>query len=303
MIDLVVPPGLPPMRLDRFVADRIAGASRRRLRGAAFRLNGRPAKPATPVKPGDIVSIPDVLAPTGDLQPNPEPKLPILHQDIDLVAIDKPPGLASVALRADELETVANFLLAAFPETRTAGRPLEAGLLHRLDHDTSGVLVAALNADAYANLRRQFSSRRVEKEYVALVVGDVGEARRIDAPIAHDRRHQDRMIVCAEARRAQDLRARPASTRLRPVVRYGRATLVQVSMRTGVRHQIRVHLAFAGHPILGDRIYGAPAENLIRRHALHACRVKLAHPTSGEPLTIESRLPPDFEAALKRLKK
>jgi 23S rRNA pseudouridine1911/1915/1917 synthase len=134
------------------------------------------------------------LLPLGD---RPQPvalSLPILYSDEALVAVDKRPGLASVALRADQLDTVANFLVAAFPETRNAGNPLEGGLVHRLDHDTSGVLVAARSPQAYAELRRQFSGKSVEKQRAVECWCSATSPRPAgaDASIAHDRRHPER---------------------------------------------------------------------------------------------------------------
>lgn len=301
-IDLVVPQDSPSLRLDRFVAENLPGASRRRLHGLAVRLNGRPAKLAATVRPGDVISLPDDALP-GELHPNAEIALPILYQDEALVAVDKRPGMSSVALAANDTDTAANFIIAAFPEAAAAGGPLEGGMVHRLDLDTSGVLVAARSAAAYADLRRQFAEHRVAKAYMAMVVGDVAEAGRVEVAIAHDRRHRERMIACVDPAVAERLGARPAATRYQPVVRYGRLTLVRAEIRTGVRHQVRVHLAGIGHPIAGDALYGMGRSPWIERQALHASRVSLAHPVTGRPLEIESPLPADFEAALRKVDK
>lgn len=302
-VELVVPADCPPSRLDRFVADTLPGVSRRRLHGIAVRLNGRPAKLAATVRPGDVVTLPDDAFPGGVLRPNAGLALPILYQDEALVAVDKRAGMSSVALEAGEEDTVANFIVAAFPETAGVGAPLEAGLVHRLDRDTSGILLAARSPESYAELRRQFSAHRVAKAYLAIVLGDVAEGGSVEVPIAHDRRHRERMIACPEAASAQRRGARPAATRYQPVVRYGRATLVRAEMRTGVRHQVRVHLASIGHPIAGDALYGMGPSPWIERQALHASRVSLTHPIGGAALEIESPLPGDFEAALRRIEK
>ena len=302
-VDLVVPPTCPSMRLDQFVASQLPGASRRRLRDVDLRVNGRPAKNATLVRPGDVVSVPESLVAAPELCPNPDLAVAILHQDDALVAVDKPAGMQSVALRAEETDTLANFLVAAFPEVRGFGDPLEGGLAHRLDAETSGILLAARTSPAHAELRRQFAAHEVRKEYLALVTGDVSTPGHVDAPIAHDRRRPARMRPCEDAPTAERLRARPALTNYVPVLRYGRETLLRVRMRTGVRHQVRVHLATIGHPIVGDALYGgAERHRWITRQALHASRVELRHPSTGETLALDCALPADFEAALRRLK-
>lgn len=300
-IDLVVPADCPAMRLDQFVVREVPGTSRRHLRDVALRLNGRLARHSAQVHPGDIVSVPEELLATPELAANAALSLPILYGDSDLLAVDKPAGVASVALRADDTQTVASFLVGAYPETRAAGGPLEGGLVHRLDHETSGVLLAARSAEAYGALRQQFSSHAVEKTYLALVLGDVPEEGEVELPIAHDPRRAERMVACRDAATAEKLGARPARTHYRPIVRYQRATLLRVAMRSGVRHQVRVHLAAIEHPIAGDRLYGAAA-TMIARQALHASRIRLRHPRSGEALEIESPIPPEFEAAMKRLR-
>jgi len=301
--DLVVPGDCPPMRLDQFVAAHLPGASRRRVRGQDLRLNGRRARPATPVHPGDVVTVPDALAGEARLEGAPQPELSVLFEDDCIVAVDKPAGMQSVALRPEDAGTVANFLVWAFPDTRDAGGALEGGLVHRLDQGTSGVLVAARTPAAYAALRAQFAAHRVEKDYLALVEGGVAEAGRIDVPIAHDRRQRERMVACDDAGSAERLAARPASTEYLPVVRYARETLLRIRMRSGVRHQVRVHLASIGHPIVGDMLYGSGRPHRwVRRLALHASRVRLHHPRRGETLEIESRLPTDLETAFRQLR-
>lgn len=301
-LELVVPPDCLPQRLDRFVAENLAGASRRRLHGVAVRLNGRPAKLAATVRPGDVITLPDDAL-RGELQANAGLALPILYEDEALVAVDKRAGMSSVALDASDVDTVANFVIGRFPEAVSAGGPFEGGLVHRLDLDTSGVLLAARTAAAYADLRRQFAAHLVLKTYMAIVLGDVSEEGHVEIAIAHDRRHRERMIACVDPAAAERLGARPASTRYQPVVRHGRATLLRVEMRTGVRHQVRVHLAGIGHPIASDALYGMGPSPWIERQALHASRVRLAHPVSGKPLEIESPLPADFESALRRVDK
>jgi 23S rRNA pseudouridine1911/1915/1917 synthase len=312
-MDLVVPADTPAMRVDRFLARCLPAASRRAVRmlAEALRINGRRVRRSAIVRPGDVITVPDALATAPAAEANSALRVEVLYEDADLVAVDKPAGISSVAVRGGSADTVASFLAARFPETRgVGGSPLEAGLVHRLDRETSGVLLAARTPAAYAGLRRQFTRRRVRKEYLALVAGDVARPATIRTPIAHDRRHPARMRVAPDPQSQEQLRARPAETAYRPEIRYGAATLLRVIIHTGVRHQIRVHLASIGHPIVGDRVYGAPAlvatpSRQLRlessaRHALHACRIEFRHPASGAALVVESPLPADFEELLRR---
>jgi 23S rRNA pseudouridine1911/1915/1917 synthase len=286
------------LRLDRFIADHTSVRTRRRtasiIAAGAVRVNGRAARKGCILRRGDVVEI-DPLA-LADVPPPPQPDLaiPILYEDDALIAVDKPAGMPSVALLAGEAGTVANFLLARAPDTAAAGRTaLEAGLVHRLDTGTSGVLLAARSAPAWRDLRAQFRRQAVRKHYLAWVDGDVTAAGVRREPIAHDPRRTHAMLACRDAARAQSLRARPALTRYRPQERRGRTTLLAVEIVTGVRHQIRVHLAAAGHPICGDALYGGSAAPRLMLHAALLC---VRHPVSRQALSIDSPLPGDFLA-------
>jgi 23S rRNA pseudouridine1911/1915/1917 synthase len=286
------------LRLDRFVADHTQVRTRRRtasiIAAGAVRVNGRAARKGCILRRGDVVEI-DPLA-LADVPPPPQADLalPILYEDDALIAVDKPSGMPSVALRAGEIGTVANFLLARAPDTAAAGRTaLEAGLVHRLDTGTSGVLLAARSAPAWRDLRAQFRRHAVRKQYLAWVDGDVAASGVRREPIAHDPRRAHAMLACRDAVQAQSLRARPALTRYRPRERRGRTTLLAVEIATGVRHQIRVHLAAAGHPVCGDALYGGSAAP---RLMLHAALLGVRHPVSRRALSIDSPPPGDFLA-------
>jgi len=301
MSDLVVPAGSTPERLDVFVARHLEGASRQRvvklIAEGAVRLNGRRRPKGALVQAGDVVSLAHDPSDQVALQANPELDIPVLYADDAVVVVDKPAGLPSHALRAAERETVANFLLARFPEMRSIGKTEgEAGLVHRLDTGTSGVLLAARTSGAYAELRRQFSEAEILKEYLALVVGDVATPGEIRTALAHDRRHRGRMRVCPDAAQAKALRARPAVTRYRPLQRTGRLTLLAVEIPTGVMHQIRAHLASIGHPIVGDALYGGSSAP---RQMLHATRITFRHPGTGRRLRVDSPLPADVELQMR----
>lgn len=299
---LTIPPDAEPVRLDVFLARHVPQCSRRTARRAisagAVRINGRRARKGDLITNRDVVQISEDLFAPQSLQPNPRLALPVLFEDDALVAVDKPAGMPSHALHPDEVDTVANFLLALHPELATVGRnDREAGLVHRLDTDTSGVLLAARTASGYQDLRQQFSRHEVIKEYLALVAGTVRVAGVVRAPIAHDARDPRRMKVAVEGASG----GREAATYFRPMERLRGATLLLVQIPTGVRHQIRLHLASIGHPLIGDRLYGE-ARPQAARHLLHAARLVVIHPETGQPLEIRSPLPVDFDGALQRLR-
>jgi 23S rRNA pseudouridine1911/1915/1917 synthase len=289
------------LRLDVLLARR-AGWSRRSAQQAiaagAVCLNGHRVRKAQTVASGDSVAIDPTQMQPPALQPNESLNLRVLYEDEHLIAVNKPAGVPSHALRADETHTVANFLL-----TRTPGiaaviaNHLEAGLVHRLDTDTSGVLLAARTAAAYEHLRAQFRERAVVKEYLAIVEGDVAMPGEVRTPLTHDRRDRRKMRVAT----SDDSQARPALTHYRPLERFPAHTLLAVYIETGVMHQIRVHLAALGHPIVGDGLYGS--STVAPRQLLHAAKLIFSHPVSGERIELHSRPPRDFEAHLGALRK
>lgn len=283
-------------RLDAFLAAALPHLSRRHLVElmAARRIRlrgGEPARKGAGVRRGDVVEVDAELLEVRALRPQPQPPLPIIHVDQHLVALDKPCGVASVARTVLDLGTAANFLIAAFPETAALDRRgLEAGFVHRLDTATSGALLAARRPEAYAILRDQFRQHQVRKRYLAVVGGHLEDAATCAAPIRN--RPGDATRVEVVARGAAG--GRDATTWFRPVATRGDTTLLDVEIRTGARHQIRVHLAHLGHPIAGDLWYGGqPAPRLM----LHACEVSFDHPATGRPTTIRAAPPEEFDAA------
>jgi 23S rRNA pseudouridine1911/1915/1917 synthase len=304
-IELIVPARWSS-RLDVFLCGRLSGLSRRQSRGlfatATVKVNGRRAAKGKPVRTGDVVRI-DFHEATSDLLSQPDLPVRVLYEDPVLVAVDKPSGMPSLALRRSDRDTVANYLVARYPEAIRVGAPLEVGLVHRLDTDTSGVLLATRTAEVHTALREQFRRLEIEKRYVALVRGDVKEPGVIQVPISHLPRRPRRMYICTDADRARRIGARPAETRYRPLARLGSASLVAVSISTGVRHQIRVHLASIGHPVLGDPLYdpACPAPGVVPRTMLHARRIGFRHPVSDAVVLVEAPIPPDFLAVIRRL--
>jgi 23S rRNA pseudouridine1911/1915/1917 synthase len=281
-------------RADQSVAAAYPDAGRRRIAAlfaaGAVSIHGRRARKGDRVRRGDTLTLEQAPETLADRAPRPE-ELPLswLHVDEAIVALDKPPGMPSHPLRGGELGTAANRLVARYPECAGAGAdPREAGLIHRLDGGTSGVLVAARDRDSWIELRRQLAAGEVEKEYVALVAGDIAGPGGCALPL---RTAGGRARVAPD-----DPRALPAATRWTPIERRGELTLVRARARTGRMHQIRAHLAEAGHPIAGDRDYGGPPAPVGEPgHLLHAASIQLTHPRTGERLRIEAPLPTRYQ--------
>ena len=297
-------------RLDVFVARRCPRLSRnvvqRLIRERRVTVGGRTGRAGQRLEQGDRVLVrmppeePDVL------RPEPIP-LTILYEDEDLLVIDKPAGLTvhpAAGLPAGQAGvrrgTLAAALLAYRPELADVGGPERPGIVHRLDRDTSGLLVVAKNEAARTALARQWKEREVEKGYLALLHGRLEPSEGvIDAPIGRDPRHRQRMAVVEGGRAAR------TAYRVRRYLPAGQAgrdvySLVEVTPSTGRTHQIRVHFAALGHPLVGDRVYGRPSA-VLSRQFLHAHRLAFRHPVDGRPLEFESPLPEDLRQALERL--
>jgi 23S rRNA pseudouridine1911/1915/1917 synthase len=282
-----------PARLDAFVAAAAPALSRRLVReliaAGEVRVNGRVAAKGTLLSAGDRVTLPDL--PTA-LAPEPGLELPVVHEDAVVVALEKPGGMPAHALDPRQHGTAAAFVLARWPETATVGEPLAPGLVHRLDTGTSGLLLVARTAPAYEALRASFRTHEVEKRYLAVVADHpTWRTTRIDTPLAHDPRDRRKMIPAPPAARAW-----PATTQLTVLTRGDGRALVQATIRTGVTHQVRVHLAQLGHPVLNDTLYGGPSIETLppTRHALHATALRLPHPSADGTLALESELPRDL---------
>jgi 23S rRNA pseudouridine1911/1915/1917 synthase len=308
MIEIIAPDGAT-VRLDVFLVHHFPALSRRRARelvaGGAVQLNGRRARKGDAVHPNDLVRVCDRISlKPPHLSPQEELQIPILYEDAAIVAIAKPAEMPAHALRSGEEGTAANFLIARYAEVASAGKSvLEAGLVHRLDTATSGVMLAARDPDSYRRLRKMFGSDQVAKLYLAIVAGDVSGRGRVTTPIAHAPHNPRRMCVCPSTAQARSLQARPAVTVYRALRRFSVATFLAVKISTGVRHQIRVHLASVGHPVLGDRLYSSKDEEPLdtTRLLLHAARIRLRRPDTGGVLTVNAPLPEDFRDAIRHL--
>jgi 23S rRNA pseudouridine1911/1915/1917 synthase len=218
--------------------------------------------------------------------------LTVVHEDRDLLVIDKPAGLVVHPGSGNWAGTMLNALLHHAPDAAGLAR---GGIVHRLDKDTSGLLVVARNEPAQLALVRQLQARTVKRTYLALVRGTVAAHGKVEAPVGRHPVHRTRMAVVAGGK--------PAVTRYRVRERFTSHTLLECELETGRTHQIRVHLASIGHPIEGDAVYAGRAPRLMGRQALHACRLAFIHPRDGEAVSFESPLPADFRALLEGLRR
>jgi 23S rRNA pseudouridine1911/1915/1917 synthase len=287
-----VPPDAAGQRLDVWLAGAL-GLSRAKvkelLESGAVRQGGRRIRKGDRTVAGARL---DVELPSADLRPVPEPDAPltVLHADALLVAVDKPAGWPSHPLLPDERGTVVNALVARYPELPDASEdPREGGLVHRLDTETSGVLLAARTRPAWEAVRAAFDRREVDKRYLAAVSGPLADAGEIDLPLRHRADHVEPAPAGG---------GREASSRFRVLSRKGELSLVEVRILTGVLHQIRAHLAAIGAPVLGDALYGGRPVPGLERFFLHAASLGLEHPGTGRPITFDAPLPPELGAAL-----
>jgi len=298
-------------RLDRFLMDRNPSVSKREILAwieqGRVRLQGRTAHKGVRLGQGDQV---EADVPAGEQREwvLSEPGLPlrVLREDACIVAVDKPPGLPAHPLRTGERGTLANRLVAAYPEMQGVGYAgREAGLLHRLDRDTSGVVLAARTEAAFEQLRDQFEQRRVVKIYTAVVRGCPETHGSVSLPIGSRGRRDPKVVVCQGPMPQRSLRTRsPAETDYRVVRTCGAHSLVRLTMRTGARHQLRAHMAHLGHPVAGDPLYGTAADTdpgtgpVPARQLLHASEIRFFHPEHGASVRIRCPLPEDIRAFL-----
>jgi 23S rRNA pseudouridine1911/1915/1917 synthase len=289
-------------RLDQVLHQRLPQFSRARLQGwiksGRVLINGAASRTSYMVRTGDVAEVhPAEPAPLRAAAE--EIPLTVLYEDRDVVAIDKPAGMVVHAGAGVHSGTLVNALLHHFTSLSRTGGELRPGIVHRLDRHTSGVLLVAKTDAAHQRLAEQFASRRVEKTYLALVHGKVKlDHGRIEKPIARDPARRTRMT-------ARLARGRTAWSEYKVLQRFREFTLLEVSIGTGRTHQIRVHLASIGHPVAGDRLYGAPAgtagQPAPTRYFLHAHRIRFEQPSSGASVSVQSPLPQELEQWMKGL--
>ena len=310
-----VPGFQTPLRIDKFLASRLPSHISRSqlqklLKNGLVTVDRRVVKASYQVRPNEEIEV--------KYEPPYEPTiygenipLDILYEDPYLLVINKPPGLVVHPGAGNATHTLVNALVYHCDHLSNENGPLRPGIVHRLDKDTSGVMLTAKDNRVHAGLRRQFTHRRIEKEYLALVWGQFTEDEGlIDLPIGRHPRHRKKFAVVPQGR--------PSRTRFRVLERFSFLTLLQLELETGRTHQIRVHLSHLGHPVFGDPFYGGrssrlgslpPAQRrlaarlleLIPRQALHARRLSFIHPITSKRLTIEAPLADDFQQILDEL--
>lgn len=296
------------MRLDQLLAKRLPDVSRTRLaelaKAGKVSVEGRTAEPK--LRLGGFERIEIEIPPREEDQAfSPEPMdLAVVYADDEVLVLDKPPGLVVHPAAGNWRGTLLNGLLHF---DAALARVPRAGIVHRLDKDTSGLMVVARTEAAQTHLVRQLQSRTVAREYVAIAQGHIDAPVRIEAPIGRHPRQRTRMAVVSE-----NQGGRFAATHVKPVESLPAHTLIECRLETGRTHQIRVHLQSIGHPLEGDATYGAKpwrqmsgwaaAVQTFARQALHARRLAFLHPASGETLTFESPIPPDFSRLLTALR-
>jgi len=326
-----VPAGARGQRLDQFLVAQLNSVSRSRVQllieQGGVTIDGEPGKPSRKLRGGEQISVHGEPHPA-PLKARPEPiPLEVVYEDADIAVINKPAGMmvhagSGATDDARQGGTLVNALLYRFQKLSSTGGELRPGIVHRLDKDTSGLIVVAKNDRAHAALGKLFSSRRVKKTYIALVHGSVARNKgTITAAVSRDPVRRTRMTT------QPNQNARSAVSHYQVVrrltTRFGNFTLLEVRIETGRTHQIRVHLASIGHPVAGDTLYGAAGqlkdqraaqaasrsaranadqESLrLGRNFLHAARIEFAHPVTGKPLALEAPLPQELTQFLARL--
>ena len=285
------------VRLDTFLTAHLRAHSRSHIKALIetghITVDGGTAKPALQLRRGQRVEVVVPPPPPATVAPE-DISLPVVFEDEHLLVINKPPALTVHPGAGRPSGTLVNAVLARVPGLAGVGSRQRPGIVHRLDKDTSGLLVVAKTPVAYASLSSQVARRTVNRTYLALVHGVLPhDERTITAPIGRHPRHRTRMAVVS--------RGREAITRYRVLERLARYTLVEAHLVTGRTHQIRVHFAHIGHPVAGDPVYaGRPDELGIGRQALHAHRLQFVHPASGKEMAFEAPPPADFTAAVER---
>ena len=306
-LDGIVPDALSGLRADQALAQLFPQYSRTRIQGwiraGAATLDGAAVRARDRIMGGERISIRGAVE--TDEEPAAQPgSLAVLHEDPDLLVLDKPPGLVVHPGAGNWSGTLLNRLLAYDPGLRAIPR---AGLVHRLDKDTSGLMLVARSLRAHTRLVARIGSREVERTYEAVVAGSPPSSGTVEAAIGRHRTHRTRMAV--------DSHGKPAVTHYRVIERYLGHARLEVRLETGRTHQIRVHLAHLDHPVVGDATYGGRGARIRKagpgapaavatfpRQALHATRLSLEHPVSGRALAVESAPAPDMQGLIDALR-
>lgn len=287
-------------RLDRYLVATLAELSRSQLQtliaAGAVQVNGRASKPGYALRVGDEILVDLASLPVRNEQIKARPlPLDIVYEDDDLLIINKAPGMVVHPAPGHSEDTLVNALLAYYPQIQTSETDQRPGIVHRLDRDTSGLLIVARHPRAQAALLTQMQQHEIVKRYLALVEGNLTlDQGSIDAPIGRDPRHRQQMAILATG-------SREARTHFRVLERFARHTLLLIQLETGRTHQIRVHLKAIGHPVVSDPVYGSGTVlrgPQLHRQFLHASHLQFAHPITGQQLQFEAPLPADLQSIL-----
>ena len=283
-------------RLDQYLAGLDTGMTRSRLSRLIVEgqvlVNGGPAKPSHKVRAGDRISL-SVPPPRPSSVGPQEIPVTVVYQDASVVVIDKPAGLAVHPGPGHPDMTLVNALLAMCPDIQGIGGEIRPGIVHRLDKDTSGLMMVAKTHQAHNDLSSQIKSRQVTKGYLALVEGTPKQLHgKVDAPVGRHPRRRTRMAVVVGGKEAR--------TNYKVIHQVAGYSLLEIYLETGRTHQIRVHMAYLGHPLLGDTTYGR-SSSLVNRHFLHAFHLGFKHPVNGESLEFKIDLPSDLTPVLDAL--
>jgi len=302
-------------RVDGFLAGILTSASRAQIRGAIdagkITVNGQRVKSSYKVREGDVLAFPELQRKSNEQTPQ-AVDLEILFEDEYIAAVNKPPGMVTHPAKGHWDGTLTAAMLHRFSQLSNLGGESRPGIVHRLDRDTSGVLVIAKNNEVHAELTRQFAARETEKEYFAIVAGVPDRDRDIiTEPIASHPRFRERMCIAKDPEGAKS-----AETFFEVRERFEGFAAVAVFPKTGRTHQIRVHLSHIGYPVLCDRLYGGRARitlgemqrsedetATLTRTALHARRLKITHPKSGNPIEFIAEIPEDIRCTIEHLRK
>jgi 23S rRNA pseudouridine1911/1915/1917 synthase len=256
-------------------------------------VNGRPGKASFRVKESDLIEF--EIPPAEPAEARPEDiAIDVVYEDRDIIVVNKPRGMVVHPGAGNRSGTLVNALLKRCPDLGATGDRIRPGIVHRLDKDTTGLIVVAKNEPALKNLQAQIGARTAKRVYLALVEGRPPSRGTVDAPVGRDPRNRKRMAVVPSGR--------PAKTNYEVLEWLGKYSLLRLELDTGRTHQIRVHMAYIGHAVVDDPVYGHKKWRAgLFGQALHAHELRLFHPVTGAPMVFEAPLPVDFRIALQSL--
>ena len=286
-------------RLDIYISEAYKVLSRTAIKRLSeeekIHVNGKVEKTSYKVKNGDNIEIEIPEAKETKLEAQNIP-VPVIYEDKDIIVVNKPKGMVVHPANGNPDGTLVNAILAMCKGSLSGiGGEIRPGIVHRLDKDTSGLLIVAKNDEAHIKMSKQIQDRKVEKRYIALVRGNVpDDEATIDMPIARSKVDRKKMAV--------DKNGKEAVTHFKVLKRYGNYTLLEIKIDTGRTHQIRVHMSYIGYPVVGDSVYSSGKNEFgVEGQMLHARYLKFKHPITGKELNLEAPLPEDFEKIIKQL--